>query len=242
MISPELSLGTTMKVLSDRFALVGRVFILATLLCGFSYATQAAENPAVCAEQTRIGKIDFRDRSTATARWTIEDNKINHLDPANQHMMEGEYSHRVMADINWTLVRFPNHQVALELLIRYALAGGKTYEFSLPECYFQWGKEYAPDDVNVVLAEAFYYWRKKDWARARDAYQAAVTIDPNSATAHNNLGLVYIEMKDYKKAVDQAALAYNLGFPLQGLRKKLQAAGYEVPANVDTAADSSTKQ
>ena len=50
-------------------------------------------------------------------------------------------------------------------------------------------------------------------------------LAPNSSEAHYNIGLMYTEMEEYPLAREHAQKAYSLGFPLPGLRSKLQRAG-----------------
>lgn len=47
-----------------------------------------------------------------------------------------------------------------------------------------------------------------------------------SAEIHNALGFAYLNAKDYEKARQHARQAYELGFPLPGLRDQLAAAGH----------------
>jgi tetratricopeptide (TPR) repeat protein len=47
-----------------------------------------------------------------------------------------------------------------------------------------------------------------------------------SAEIHNAIGFAYLNAKDYEKARQHARKAYELGFPLPGLRDKLADAGY----------------
>jgi Flp pilus assembly protein TadD len=47
-----------------------------------------------------------------------------------------------------------------------------------------------------------------------------------SAEIHNALGFAYLNAKDYERARQHAREAYELGFPLPGLRDQLAAAGY----------------
>lgn len=204
----------------------GALLVTWVIASGGAYAQEAG---VVCRKTTEVAETDFRDRSTAQLRWNIEDNKRYHVDPANQRMQQGEYSRTVMADINWTLARYPNHQLALEQLIRYALAGGKIYEYPVPECYFQWAKEFAPDDDKVLLAEGYYHWRNNRLDAAVQSYQESVAINPASSTAHYNLGLIYFERKQYQEALGHAAKAYELGYPLPALRDKLATAGFKLP-------------
>ena len=207
----------------------------------FALAALLMWSVEVCAqekfEQTTCGnapiyddKRDYRDRSTAAKRFSIEDNKLYHINPAARRISAGEYSRSVMSDLDWTLTRFPNHPAALELLIRYVLAGGKIYEFSQAECYFQWAHEFAPDDDKMLLAEGYFHWRRSNLQRAIRSYESVLEIDPNSAVAHYNLGLVYIELNDYEQALKHAQAAYAQSYPLSGLRDKLKAVGRDIPA------------
>lgn len=173
-------------------------------------------------------KTDYRDRTTPQLRWSIQDNKQNHLDPARMRIERGEFSRNVLADIDWTLVRYPNHHEALSLLISYSLVADKIYEFQPPECYFNWAREFAPDDVNVLMAQAYYKWRTGRISEAIEVYKNAIEIEPGSGAAFYNLGLVYLEQKDYPNALNCASTAYGLGYPLTALRDKLADAGYVI--------------
>ena len=53
----------------------------------------------------------------------------------------------------------------------------------------------------------------------------ALKLDQGNANIHYNLGLVYLDLKDYPKAREHAQRAYELGFALTGLRKRLEAGG-----------------
>ena len=130
-----------------------------------------------------------------------------------------------MADIHFLLRGWPNHYPALQLLIQYDSGGGKPYEFPIAACYFARAREYVPDDVNVLLAEGYYYWKKRQLPLAIEAYSEAVRLDPESAAAHYNLGLAYFDAGQHGKALTEAQAAYAAGYPLEGLRNKLERAG-----------------
>lgn len=59
-----------------------------------------------------------------------------------------------------------------------------------------------------------------------------ILLDGNKATGGNSpeihyfLGLVYLKLKDLDNASAHAKQAYELGYPLQGLRRQLEAAGH----------------
>ena len=48
---------------------------------------------------------------------------------------------------------------------------------------------------------------------------------PGDANVAYNLGLIYVDLKDYENAREYAKRAYDGGFPLPGLRQKLVQAG-----------------
>ncbi|MEQ1800528.1 MAG: tetratricopeptide repeat protein [Gammaproteobacteria bacterium] len=50
----------------------------------------------------------------------------------------------------------------------------------------------------------------------------------SSAEIHYFLGMAYLKQKDFDKAVEHAERAYELGYPLPGLRNKLAAAGHPI--------------
>jgi tetratricopeptide (TPR) repeat protein len=164
--------------------------------------------------------------STAQSRWSIADLKRNHYDPAMRAMHEGSYSRGVKADLAFILNWWPNHYVALQALVAYDFGGGKDYDYPPTECYFERAKSIFPDDVEVRVIEGYYFWRKHDKRRAVASYEEALAINPASADAHYNLGLIYLEMSQFDKAREHARIAYAAGYPLPGLRKKLAQAGY----------------
>jgi Tfp pilus assembly protein PilF len=99
-------------------------------------------------------------------------------------------------------------------------------------------REFAPDDVDVILAQAYYHQKKGDLQRAKSEYGEAIALGTSSAEAHYNLGLLYFEMKDYRSAREQARLAYSSGYPLPGLKNKLKKAGYWDDSDEKAGADS----
>jgi hypothetical protein len=54
-------------------------------------------------------------------------------------------------------------------------------------------------------------------------------MSPDSAEIQYDIGLVYVELGDYKQANLYAARAYQGGYPLPGLRHKLERLGQWSP-------------
>ena len=54
----------------------------------------------------------------------------------------------------------------------------------------------------------------------------AIQLDPESAEAHYSYGLTLLAMDYYEEAAKHAAEARRLGYPLKGLMRLLEEAGY----------------
>ena len=62
-------------------------------------------------------------------------------------------------------------------------------------------------------------------------FTSAVELQPEDPTINYNTGLAYLRKKEYDKARLYAKKAYELGFPLPGLKNKLVEAGkWDEPA------------
>lgn len=236
---------------SGRGLLFGMFQIIAVgaLLSAWDAAAEPARPPQASAQEPSLGACDvekyasgafndYRLRETDGAlQWSVGDIKNNHLDPALRRMASNDYSRNVIADLDFMLRGWPNHYPALEALVRYDLAGGRAYDFHSVPCYFARAKAFAADDVVVRMQEGYYYWRKKQMNLAERAYKEALMLEPKSAEAHYNLGLLYADRQDYPTAMTHAAAAYRAGYPLMGLRRKLEKAGAwrEPQGNVATS-------
>ncbi|MGQ0834950.1 MAG: tetratricopeptide repeat protein [Gammaproteobacteria bacterium] len=173
------------------------------------------------------GLTDYRLReiSSATKR-ALADLDSHHTNPAVEAMFRGAYGGEVKADLNFTLVHSPNHHRALQALVQYDRAGGKAGGFPATECYFHWAQVFAPDDSRVWMIGGYYFWTKGDRSRAETWYRQALQFDPEYADAHYNLGLLYFELADFERSLEHARAAYEAGYPLVGLRNKLERSGH----------------
>lgn len=198
---------------------------LASAAEGSTRPEMAACGP-IPAVDTVEGHIDYRLRnSSPVVKKGVHDLETFHMRPALQLFHEGSLFRSIRSDIDFTLRHSPNHHIALQTLIQYEKAGGKDYELPSMDCYLEWATEFTPDDITVWLIGGYYFWNKKDLDKAEKWYLQAAEIDPESADAHYNLGLLYCERRDYKRALTHAQVAYATGYPLRGLREKLKRAG-----------------
>jgi tetratricopeptide (TPR) repeat protein len=171
-----------------------------------------------------FGPFDYR-----TAR--PEDKKLVesfHFKPETEQLRAGSGTGYAGGDIAYTLHVFPNHPRALVAMSRLALreksARAKHAAYSV-DCYFDRAMRFAPDDPNVYVTFGVYLQNVGKATDAAAQLRKAVELDPRNANAHYNLGLAYFSLKDYPKSLAHAHEAYGLGFPLPGLRKKLESVG-----------------
>jgi hypothetical protein len=82
----------------------------------------------------------------------------------------------------------------------------------VPDPYAAWG---------LLLRQAGHL------PEARDVLERGVKgTKGGTAELHYLLGIVLTDMKDYEPALEHAKLAYKMGYPLPGLKRKLQNAGH----------------
>jgi tetratricopeptide (TPR) repeat protein len=127
-------------------------------------------------------------------------------------------------DIGYTLDHFPNHARALAAMMRLGQrektikpAGAR---YSLP-CYFDRAIRFRPSDPAPRSLYGAYLLAAGRAPEALAQFEEVVRVVPGDATAHYNLGLLLLAQKKYGPAREHARVAYELGFPLPGLKNKL---------------------
>jgi tetratricopeptide (TPR) repeat protein len=179
------------------------------------------------AQDSTAGPYDYR-----TVRDKIRaDVERNHFTRPVQMLQRGESSRvagGVGADISYTLHLMPNHPQALLAMMRLSekekmeRPRGARYPV---HCYFERAVGFVPDDYNVRVLYGMYLARIAKPQEARPHLEFAAQKAPDNANVQYNLGLAYFEMKDFDKSLEHARRAYELGFELPGLRRKLEAEG-----------------
>lgn len=139
----------------------------------------------------------------------------------------GESTTKIGADIAYTLRVFPNHPRALMAMALLAQRekSDTPVGAALPvSCWFERAITFRPKDATVRLVYGTALSRENNQAAALEQFRRGLELAPDNANLHYNIGLTYFELKDYDDALVHAKRAYELGFPLPGLRNKLQAA------------------
>lgn len=132
-------------------------------------------------------------------------------------------------DIDYTLRVFPNHPRALWAMVRLSdkekteKPKGANY---VVECYFDRAVRFRPDDLSVRVLYANYLIKRKRMPDAAAQIDLADKAgDEESANFYYNLGLALADLERWDRAKVRAKQAYDLGFPLPGLRDKIVKAG-----------------
>ena len=173
-----------------------------------------------------VTRKDYRLRDTPELKWFFNDNHKYHMAPALDRMRQGDYSVRVVRDLHFTLRRWPNHYLALQTLVSFEDVGGDADHFMPIPCYFEYAYGFVPNDANILVLSGIYQHRLGNADAAEAAWLQAVKVDEQAMEAHYSLGLLYAKQERYDESVEHARIAYDLGYPLPGLRNKLASAGH----------------
>ena len=152
-----------------------------------------------------------------------------HFTSEVENLEKGISAHLPGPDLDYTLRAFPNHHRALYSMARYQLQHptivpppGASYS---AECWFKRAMQFKPDDGTIYVIYGIYLHKKGELSNSLTQYKHAIDIIPESSELHYNMGLLYIDLKDYNSALTHAKSAYDLGYPLPGLRRKLERLG-----------------
>ena len=197
-----------------------------------------------CGElKNHFGPFDYRERAAHATDFELVEHA--HFTSDVENGIKGATVTGVGADLGYTLRVIPNHHRALATLGRVA-ARTKSPELlhlGYPvECYFERAIRMAPTDGAVFAEYGNYMHALGKSDKALQAFTQAVRLAPDNPTINYNLGLAYFTHKDYDKSALYAHKAYELGFPLPGLKHKLAAVGKwqeqaPAPAKVTTPAE-----
>ncbi len=152
-------------------------------------------------------------------------------------------------DYDYTLRAFPNHVLALRDIITLEIErlkankrGGYNFQpFSTPpECYLQRAERYRPNQEHIPLLHGIYLYRIGKYKEAEIQYKKAISINPENAESHYNIGLLLLRMKRPNDALIHAQKAYALKYPLNSLKQQLIDAG--VWKNTNESSSSNVKQ
>ena len=173
--------------------------------------------------QNAFGPFDYRDPVSRGESLTVVE--TYHFTPEVESLSRGS-SGTVAGDLDYTLRAFPNHHRALAAVARYALAGGAlTANRSVPsaDCYFKRAVAFRGDDETVRMLYANYLAKRGDNEGARQQYEEALRLAPSAPEVNYNAGLFFVTQGDLERAKQLARVAYDGGYPLPGLKRRIAA-------------------
>lgn len=165
--------------------------------------------------------LDFNDVSDATQRG-IRTVVTNHFTPEVEALRAGK-SGSVVDDLEYTLRYVPNHYRALAAYAKWELqnprlAGSRP---RTADCYFRRAMGFRPNDPQLhALFGTYLHWAKR-LQEARAEYETAESMGLTSAELYYNRGLLELDIGNVDAARDFASRAYAHGYPLPGLRNRL---------------------
>jgi tetratricopeptide (TPR) repeat protein len=174
-------------------------------------------------DREHIGPLDYRQIDPKVLK-LIED---YHFTRKVEMLREGQAS-TLGGDLAYTLNAIPNHPRALRTTAEYFRRSQIHAQLEMGmgiDCWFERAVAYRPDDpiVRILFADQMLKQGKRD--EATHHLRVAEQNTRDSATVHYNLGLLYLDLKEYDRSVEHAQKAYELGAPLPGLRNLLARAG-----------------
>ena len=197
---------------------------LGLLVLGFAATVAQAQDSGesnACGPLSGIhyGPYDYR---TEKGRLRIVDTA--HFTPVVEALVSGATGD-LNKDIDYTLHAAPNHHRALVSLMRLA-ARSKAVQlrgFQWPfACYFDRAVRFAPDDVIVRMLYAQFLGQNKRVEDAVRQLNFAIKLAPENAITQYNVGLVFMELGQHDRALEQAHLALKMGYTRAELTDSLK--------------------
>ena len=206
--------------------------LAAVILCASSCLAQAEVDMTDCdpvalraISAGSPGSFDYNDPMGRPKLPVVENAHFTH---EVESLTRGHTGQAIMPDLQYTLNAYPNHPRALQSLVRFS-AREKTDRLPgssrTTTCFLKRAIVFAPNDMVPRMLLAKHYSQQGKVDDAIKVLQEADAMAPGDANLAYNMGLLYVEKKQYDQALAYALLAYQAGFPLPGLREKLKRAG-----------------
>jgi tetratricopeptide (TPR) repeat protein len=203
---------------------VGCWIAVAALAAAGPVRAQEVEGCGTLSNGQGYGPFDYQDPGARQDKLPIVEQF--HFTPQVEALVRGQSGH-FLGDIDYTLRAFPNHHRALASISRYALKGGKEWvnpDIQSADCYFLRAIAFSPNDAVVHVIYGNYLFKRGRRDDAKAEYEAAVQLAPASPDISYNAGLYFLEVGDIERAKALAKVAYDQGYPLPGLKAKLESA------------------
>ncbi|MEN0042546.1 MAG: tetratricopeptide repeat protein [Pseudomonadota bacterium] len=185
---------------------------------------QAQLDPECGSLENGYGPFDYTNGMHRRERLPIVERL--HFTARVENLVAGE-SGALINDIDYTLRAFPNHHRALYAMIQLQIKQPVRIgsQFYTARCYLERAIAFKPEDAIARLLYGIYLQRLERFEEARDHYEIALRLNPDSAEINYNAGLLYLKLGENEKALEAAHAAYANGHQLPGLRKQLERRG-----------------
>lgn len=180
-------------------------------LCGGPLAANVFQRP-----------LDFNDPNEEHNLFLIN---IAHFTPEVEALIRGKGTASPPDDLHYVLMGVPNYYRALAAMANWQLANPRPRDakYLTIECYYERAFAFRPSDPKLRLGYATYLHRARRLEEARVEYQKAEELGDDDAELFYNRGLLELEMGNVVAARRYADKAYELGYPLSGLKNLLNA-------------------
>lgn len=203
-----------------------RLLLFSVLLAAFRTASAESEFFECGSLANAFGPFDYSNPVHRRERLPIVEGA--HFTAKIERLQSGNSSRNPISDISYTLRAFPNHHRALNamanaaIVMRTSIPAGSLYSI---DCWFERATRFQPKDGVVRMLYGNYLTRVNKLNDALAQYREAEILLPGNTNLAYNMGLLFLERKEYDKAVEYAEKAYSKGFPLDGLKTKLKSVG-----------------
>lgn len=200
---------------------------IVTLIILTTSTTLQAAQPLYCGDLHQVAYQAYDYNDPEDRRHQLKLVEIAHFTPNIENLLHGN-SGTLGGELSYTLMMFPNHYRALaafgKLSLREKRLKPRGAKYSVG-CFFDRAIRFRPNDAMVRMAYGNYLLKAEQPDKAVEQLQIAASLQPENPTINYNLGLLYVQRKDYEQARTYAKKAYELDFPLSGLKNQLIKAG-----------------
>lgn len=211
--------------MTQRFGLAWRYLGLCALMLVSSPASSQPSASPCGPIANAYGPFDYR-----TQRDRLAIVERHHFQPHIEALrrLAGASHADLGGNLDYTLRASPNHHRALIAMVRYAererlpRVVGADYTV---DCYFDRAIQFAPDDAIVRMLFAGYLARQNKQEFAEKQLEFAAVLAGNNPFTLYNVGISYLELKRYDKALEFDHKAKALGWPRKDLENRLREAG-----------------
>lgn len=219
------SRGNPTETTARRLVVASLVAVVSTGAMIAPSRVHAQTAATACGDPFRnhFGPFDYRTAPPAT-RKMVED---FHFTPGIESMTRpvNTMMHEMAQDVSYTLGVFPNHARALVTMRRLSEkykadpAPGTTRSV---ECWFDRAIRFRPEDTVPRALYAQFLAKRKRKDEAISQLEIAATHAQDNPLSIFNIGLVYLEMEQYDRALKHAHQALKLGYPRTELSDELK--------------------